>query len=177
MNVGKSTDLVKSPHRIETLQQRLSNSAKKRKEAERRRVQFINAKKIQSSRRAIVPSKLSMKQNLPNTKHDISRDHRQPLKSKKQMQKKQKLTMNYKECSASKTHSNVAHQKSTVSNGQDCGDKVAKQIFQGKQEQEAAQVCHASTPTQKISGVSAGALPANIHCFIITLLLYRKLLI
>ena len=154
MNVGKSTDLVKSPHRIETLQQRLSNSAKKRKEAERRRVQFINAKKIQSSRRAIVPSKLSIKQNLPNTKHDISRDHRQPLKSKKQMQKT-KIENEHKECSASKTPSNVAHQKSTVSNGQDCGDKVAKQIFQGKQEQEAAQVCHASTPTQKKWSVGA----------------------
>ena len=91
---------------------------------------------------------------------------------------KTKIENEHKECSASKTPSNVAHQKSTVSNGQDCGDKVAKQIFQGKQEQEATQVCHASTPTQKISGVSApGALPANIHCFIITLLLYRKLLI
>ena len=32
IQAGKRTDLVKSPHRIETLQKRLSNSARKRKE-------------------------------------------------------------------------------------------------------------------------------------------------
>ena len=89
-----------------------------------------------------------MKQNLPNANDDISRDHRQLLKSKKQIQKT-KIENKNKQCSASKTHSNVAHQKSTASNGQAYGNKVAKQILQGKDEQVSAQVCHVLTPTQK----------------------------
>ena len=49
-------------------------------------VQFINAKKSNFLGVQLFHQAFN-KTESPDTKHDISRDHRQPLKSKKQMQK------------------------------------------------------------------------------------------
>lgn len=145
INEDLSTELVKSPHRIETLQQRLSNSARKRKELERRRTKLMNAKKAQSSRRAIISSKLSVKQITPNSRNGILWDQKQPLKSKKQIEKT-KDKYDKKHSLVSKTHANAVNKIKKVPNSQ---DKVAKQIPSGGRDQLDVQAQYTLTPTQK----------------------------